>query len=61
MFPILRNGGKVDRNPQGSVNVNPRTLEEYFFEDCIKVNNIIKAKLRRKIEFPFDYYYLCSM
>lgn len=31
---LLRNGAKIDVNPQKVVNVNPRTLEEYFYESC---------------------------
>ncbi|TRY68237.1 hypothetical protein TCAL_06841 [Tigriopus californicus] len=32
---LLKNGAKLDQNPQGQLNLNPRTLEEYFYEECI--------------------------
>ena len=32
---LLENGAKIDKNPQGTINVNSKTLEQYFFENCI--------------------------
>ena len=33
---LMANGAKLDMNPQGLINVNPRTVEEYFYDHCIK-------------------------
>jgi hypothetical protein len=33
----LFQGAKIDVNPQKVVNVHHRTLEEYFYENCIVV------------------------
>ena len=42
---MYRNGAKIHRNAQGSVNVNPKILEDYFFEDCMEVTmNFISNK-----------------
>ena len=32
---LLDNEAKLDKNPQGIVNVHPRTIERYFYEECI--------------------------
>jgi hypothetical protein len=32
---LFSNGAKIDKNPQGVINVNSRTLEKYFNENCI--------------------------
>ncbi|XP_023346076.1 uncharacterized protein LOC111715063 [Eurytemora carolleeae] len=32
---LLRNGAKIDRNPQGTMNIHPKVLEEFLFEDCM--------------------------
>jgi ankyrin repeat protein len=32
---LLSHGAKLDVNPQNEVNLNDRTLEEYFFEKCV--------------------------
>ena len=34
---VVRNGARVHRNPQGSMNVMPRVMEDHFFEDCMEV------------------------
>ena len=34
-----RNGAKLHKNIQGSVNVNPKILEDYFFEDCMTASS----------------------
>ena len=39
---IFRNGAKIDRNPQGTMNINPKVLEEYLFEDCMLVKYYYK-------------------
>ena len=33
---LLDNEAKLDKNPQGIVNVHPRTIERYFYEECIE-------------------------
>ena len=35
LFKKNSHGAKVDVNQQRAVNINPRTLEEYFYESCI--------------------------
>jgi hypothetical protein len=35
---FTRNGARMKINNLGSVNVNPRALEEFFREDCIEVS-----------------------
>ena len=37
---LLRNGARIHRNPQGSMNMMPRVLEDHFFEDCMEVGNL---------------------
>ncbi len=32
---LLSYGAKIDVNPQKVVNINPRTLDEYFYETCV--------------------------
>ena len=32
---MLRNGAKIHKNEQEVVNVNPRTLEDYMFKECM--------------------------
>jgi hypothetical protein len=34
---LVRNGAKMKMNQMGSVNVNPKALEEFLKEDCIEV------------------------
>ena len=41
IYLISRNGAKLHKNVQGSVNVNPKILEDYFFEDCMEVITLI--------------------
>lgn len=50
---MLRNGAKIDINTQKLVNVNPRTLEEYFYESCIRPegDDIDDEDFRIKINF----------
>ena len=33
---LLGEGAKIDLNQQGALNLVPRTLEEYFYDHCIK-------------------------
>ena len=33
---MLRNGAKLHKNDQDQVNVNPKTLENYLFMECMK-------------------------
>ena len=33
---LLQQGAKIDLNNQGILNLVPRTLEEYFYDHCIK-------------------------
>ncbi len=50
---LLVNGAKIDVNQQKLVNVNPRTLEEYFYESCIipEGDDIDDEDFRIKINF----------
>ena len=34
----IRNGAKMKVNEMGSVNINPKALEEFLREDCIEVS-----------------------
>ena len=35
---MLRNGAKLHKNDQDQVNVNPKTLENYLFMECMKAS-----------------------
>ena len=32
---LLNHGAKIDINHQKNININPRTLEQYFYDYCI--------------------------
>lgn len=50
---LLGHGAKIDVNPQKVVNINSRTLEEYFYETCIipEGDDIDDEDFRIKINF----------
>lgn len=50
---LLKHGAKLDQNPQGQLNLNPRTLEEYFYEECIipEGDDIDEEDFRIRINF----------
>ena len=50
---LLRNGAKIDVNQQKLINVNTRTLEEYFYENCIRPegDDIDDEEFKIKINF----------
>ena len=51
---LLGQGGKIDVSSQKIVNVHHRTLEEYFYENCITVegddiDDEVKPTFQKKI------------
>ena len=50
---LLCNGAKLDRNSQGAINLNPKTLEEHFYENCIETEgeDIDDEEFRIRIKY----------
>ena len=50
---LLGHGAKIDINQQQFVNINPRTLEEYFYESCIRTEgeDIDDEEFRIRLNF----------
>ena len=53
---MLRNGAKLHKNNQEQVNVNPKTLENYLFVDCMKASGEDADDEDFSISLKFDLF-----
>ena len=53
---MLRNGAKIHKNEQEVVNVNPRTLEDYMFKECMKASGDDVDDEDFSIKIKFDLF-----
>ena len=53
---MLRNGAKIHKNDQEVVNVNPRTLEDYMFKECMKASGDDVDDEDFSIKIKFDLF-----
>ena len=53
---MLRNGAKLHKNDQDQVNVNPKTLENYLFMECMKASGEDVDDEDFSIQVKFDLF-----